>query len=109
MKKTDIVCFIINGVIALLYVPFSIFSFLLTMVTESTMDATNELYINLVNIFSTVCLFIPILCLISIALSVVFRIKRHRIIAFIVQFLPILVFGINLLIITYADTLPKII
>lgn len=105
MKKSDIVCFILNGVMALLYVPFSFFSFLLIMTTESTMDATNELYINLVNIFSTVCFFIPLLCVISIALSVVLRIKRHRIIAFIVQFIPIIVFGINLLIISYADTL----
>lgn len=109
MKKSDIVGLVFNIVLGTLYVPLSIFCWLLTMASESTIDATNPAYINMVNIFCTICFFIPFICAASIALSVVLRIKKHRVISFLIQFLPIVLFGLNLLLLYVAELLPKII
>lgn len=107
MKKSDIVGLVFNVVLGTLYVPLSIFCWLLMMASESTIDATNPAYINLVNVFCIVSFIIPFLCAASIALSVVLRIKKHRVISFIIQFLPVAVFGLNLLLLYFSELLPK--
>lgn len=107
MKKFDIVGLVFNIVLGTLYIPFSIFCWFLMMASESTIDATNPAYINLVNIFCTVSFLIPLLCAACIALSFVLRIKKHRVISFLIQFLPIVVFGLNLALLHFAELLPK--
>lgn len=107
MKKSDIVGLVFNIVLGTLYVPFSVVCWLFMMASESTIDATNPTYINLVDVFCVVSFIIPFLCAASIVLSVVLRIKKHRVISFLIQFLPIVVFGMNLLLLYFTELLPK--
>lgn len=107
MKKSDIVGLVFNIVLGTLYIPFSIACWLLMMASESTIDATNPVYINLVNAFCTISFIIPLLCPPSIVLSVILRIKKHRVISFVVQFIPLILFGLNLLLLYLAELLPK--
>lgn len=107
VKKLDVVNIVTNVILSVLYIPFSMFSILMTMVSEGIMAATNQQYIDLVYIFCSMMLTIPFLCITGIVLSVVFRKKGHSIWAFLIQFLPLAVFGIAGLILMYSNTLPR--
>ncbi len=109
MKKLDKITKSTNVILGVLYVPFSMFCWLLQMASESTIDATNPIYIKLIEIFCFVSFLIPIFCVVGITVSVVFRKKGHSVGAFIIQFLPIIAFALNLVLMAVAESLPRII
>lgn len=80
MKKIDKISKTSNIVLGVLYIPLSLISWLLQMVSESTMDATNPLYIGLIDTFCVV--------------------------AFVIQFIPLIVFVVNLLLLVFAESVP---
>ncbi|MBR2878006.1 MAG: hypothetical protein IKL42_05655 [Clostridia bacterium] len=95
-SKIDKAGIITNIILFFLYIPFSNFNFLLLMASEGTIGATNQLYITLIDIFCWITMSIPVLCIAGLILSVILRKKRKSIISFIVQFIPIMVFLLNI-------------
>ena len=106
MKRIDKISKVFNLILGVIYIPLSFFSWLMQMASEMTIDATNPLFINLVNIFCVVSFFIPILCVVGIVLSAIFRKKGHSISSIIFQFLPLVIFMLNLLLLFCTDFIP---
>ncbi len=107
MKRLDIWGIVFNIVLGVLYIPFSFFCFLLLMASEATIGATNPIYICMIDIFCFVDFFIPLLCLVGIALSIWFRKKGYSILSFVIQFLPLIVFVLNFVFGFFTDFIPK--
>ena len=106
MKKIDKIGKKLNLILGILYVPLSLFSWLLQMASESTMSATNPLYINLINVFCVISFLIPLLCIAVILLSIVLRKKGHSVFSVVIQFLPLAIFLLNLILLAAAESLP---
>ena len=107
MKKIDKLGRIFNTILTVLYFPLSFFSWLLQMVSVDTIDATNPLYITWINIFCIISFFIPLLCIAGIVASIFLRKKGYSVSSFIVQFIPLAVFILNLAFLFFADFIPK--
>ena len=97
MKKLDKIGKIFNVILGITYIPLSLFSWLLQMASEITMYATNTIYITLINVFCVVCFIIPLLCIAGIIVSVILRKKGYSKSSFIVQFVPLVIFILNLI------------
>ena len=98
---------ITNIILAILYVPFSIYCFLLQMASENTLGAVNQLYITLIEIFSLVTAFIPVFCIAGIVLSVILRNKGCFKLSFAIQFLPVIIFALNMVLLSVAESMTK--
>ena len=109
MKKLDKLGIAFNIILGIAYIPFSFFCWLSLMVSEMAIDATNPLYLHIVNLFCIVDFFIPLLCLIGIVLSVIFRAKGYSVLSFVIQFTPIMVFILNLILLYFTEFIPKVI
>jgi Na+-driven multidrug efflux pump len=106
MKKLDKISNICNAILTVLYVPLSLFSYLLYMASEATMDANNPLFISLINVFCVITLLIPLMCFAGIAGSMLLRKNGRSVSSFIVQFIPMVIFVLNNLLLKYAESLP---
>ena len=106
IKKLDKAGYIFNILLSILYVPISWFSWLLLMASEVTIDATNQTFIFFINVFCWITMIIPFLCFLGIFLSVRYRKKGYSVRSFVVQFLPLIIFGLNLLLLFIAERLP---
>lgn len=109
MKMLDKISMISNIILGLLYVPLSFFCLLLQMASDGTVGATNPLYIQMNRIFCMVALTVPFFCVVGIVLSIVFRKKGCYVWSFIIQFLPIVVFGLDLVLLEFTNFIPRII
>ena len=109
MKKLDTIGTVFNVILGVLYCPLSLFCLFLQMASASTIDATNEVYIALVNIFCIVALIIPFLCVAGIVASVILRKKGHSISSFVIQFIPLAIFILNIILLCIAESIPAII
>ena len=98
-----------NIVLGVVYIPLSLFSWLLQMASEGTIDATNPLYITLIEIFCIISFIIPFLCIAGIIISVIFRKKGYSKCSLVIQFLPLVIFALNLMLLCYAESMPEII
>ena len=96
MKKADKAYRICHIALCILYFPLSLFSWGMMMVSESTIDVTDKLYVMLIDIFCVVSFLIPFLCIGGLLLSRFLKKKDHKW-AFGVQFIPLAVFILNLL------------
>ena len=105
MKKAERVGYILSIVLTILYIPVSFFSFLLGMLSEVVMDTTNQIFINLINILSCIAMLVPIFCFFGILLSIRCRKKGYIAWSFVFQFLPLIIFGMNILMIYIVDGL----
>ena len=106
MKKLDKIGTVFNIILGASYIPLSLFSWLLQMASESTMDATNPLYITLIEIFCIISFIIPFLCVAGIIVSVILRKKGYSKSSFIVQFVPLVIFILNLILLFVTDFIP---
>ena len=109
MKKLDKIGTVFNIILGVSYIPLSLFSWLLQMASESTIDATNPLYITLIEIFCIISLIIPFLCIAGIIVSLILRKKGYSISSFVVQFLPLVIFILNIILLCIAESIPAII
>ena len=107
MKKIDKISTIFNIVLGVLYVPLSFFCLLLQMASDGTVGATNPLYIQMNRIFCMAVLTVPFFCVAGIILSIVFRKKGWHVWSFIIQFLPIVVFGLDLVFLGFTNYIPR--
>lgn len=106
MKKIDNSGRSFAFILGLIYIPLSFFSWFLQMASESTIDATNPLYINLIEIFCIIAFIIPFLCIAGIIISVVLRKRGYSKLSFVIQFLPLVIFILNLILLAFAESLP---
>jgi Na+-driven multidrug efflux pump len=95
-NKLDKLGSIFNIILSIIYFPISGFSMLMFTASESTIGVANKLYISLITIFCYITISIPLICIICVALSVILRIKGKSIISFYIQFLPLVIFIINM-------------
>jgi len=65
-KKIDKISAILNVILTIVYIPMSGFSALMFMASEGTINATNQLYITLINVFCYITISVPIICIICI-------------------------------------------
>ena len=103
MKKSERVGYVLSIVLAILYVPVSLFSFLLGMLSEVVMDSTNQVILGLIHYLSCVAMLVPIYCFVGILFSIRCRKKGYIVWSFVLQFLPLIIFGVNLLFIHIVD------
>ena len=103
--KLDKITIILNVILSILYIPFSLFSWLLAMASESTFVVTNKTYILLINVFCYITLTIPFICILSILLSFIFRKQQKSVLSFVIQFLPIMVFFMNLGLLFFTESI----
>lgn len=108
MKNASKVSATLNRLLGIIYIPLSLFSWMLQMVSDGTIDATNSTYIGLIDIFCMISFIIPLLCVIGIVISAVLRKRGHYISSIIIQFLPLFVFICNLILLAFAESLPAI-
>ena len=109
MKKLDKIGAVFNIILGVSYIPLSLFSWLLQMASESTIDATNPLYITLIGIFCIISFIIPFLCIAGIIVSLILRKKGCSISSFVVQFLPLVIFILNIILLCVAESISPII
>ena len=105
MKKSERVGYVLSIVFTILYIPISLFSFLLGMFSEVVMDTTNQIFINLINISSCIAMLVPIFCFFGILLSIRCRKKGYIVRSFVLQVVPLIIFSVNLLLIYIIDIL----
>ncbi len=103
MKKTERVGYVLSIVLTILYIPISLVSFLLGMLSEAVMDTTNQVIIGLINFSSCVAVLVPIFCFVGILLSIRCRKKGYIVWSFVLQFFPLVIFCVNLLFIHMID------
>ncbi len=106
MKTMHKVSMILNWILGVTYIPLSFFSWLLTMASEGTIDATNPFYINLMNVFCFIAFSVPLLCVAGISVSILLRKKGRHILSIIIQFLPLVVFILNVILLAFTESLP---
>ena len=105
-KKLDRVGYVFNIILSIIYIPISWISWLFMMASEATIGATNQTFIFLINVFCWITMIIPFLCFLGIFLSVMYRKKGYSVRSFVVQFLPLIIFGMKLLLLFIAERLP---
>ena len=108
MKKIDKVSKILSWIFGILYIPLSFFSWLLVIASDLTIDATNPLYIGLIDAFCIITFSITFLCIASAFVSKVLRTRGKNLAAIIVLCLPLVIFLLNLILLAFAETLPRI-
>ncbi len=104
-SKLSRTSFVLNIVLAVLYVPLALFSFLLFMVSEITIGAADQTYVLLVMIFCWISLAVPLLCAVCLICSAILRRREKVIAALSVQLLPLAVFVLNLVYLFLVDGL----
>ncbi|MBE7021109.1 MAG: hypothetical protein E7411_06735 [Ruminococcaceae bacterium] len=103
MKKIEKIGYVFNIILTILYIPISLFSFLLGMLSETVMDTTSQMLIRLIHISSCVAMIVPVLCFIGILFSIRCRKKGYIIWSFVLQFAPLVIFCLNFILIYIID------
>ena len=106
MSKLDRVGKICGHILTIAYLPLSLYSFLLYMASEATISANNPLYICLINVFCVFTLIIPFLCFAGVVVSAILRNRGCSAASFVIQFVPLIIFVLNQLLLAFAQTLP---
>ena len=57
MKTMNKVSMMLNWILGVTYIPLSLFSWLLQMASEGTIDTTNPTYINMINVFCFIAVY----------------------------------------------------
>ena len=109
MKKLDKVGRVFNVILLVVYIPLSLVSFLFGMASEATIGATNPLFITLINIFCVITMVNSLLFFVGIIMSVILRRKGYSVPSFVVQFIPLAIFILNLVFGFFTDLVPKMI
>ena len=98
--KIDRISSVLNIFTTTLYIPMSLFSFFSMFVFK---DTNSIIAVVLYTLWFYINISIPFISIASILLSITFKILGKHITGLIVQFLPLLIFGLNLLIYLLLD------
>ena len=103
MKNPEKLLYVLSIVLTIIYIPISFFSFLLGMLSEVVMDTANQVIIGLIDFSSCIAMLVPVFCFVGILLSIRCRKKGYIVWSFVLQFLPLAIFCVNLLFIHLVD------
>lgn len=107
MKKLSKVTEIIFSILC---IPLALFGWLVMgMASESTIGATNPLYIALLNFVHWMTLPAFLLCFLGLFQSLILRKREQYLKAIIWQLVPLMFYGLSFLLIFLSDMIPKII
>ncbi len=103
VRKIDKVGMLFNIILSIIYVPMSFVGMLGIMMSDGIISTTNQLYANLISIFCYISMATPILCIAGIILSIMLRKRGKSILAFFIQFMPLIIFLLDLLFLYIID------
>ena len=107
--RVDKVTRVTNVVLGIFYyLFFAIFSFLLGMVSESTIDATNPVYISLYRIASWVTMGNALFSLAAIPLAVILKKRGYSLLSLLISLGPLMVFAVFVILLSIADCFPAV-
>ena len=89
--KLDKLGFVFNIILAFLYVPMSLYGIFSVFAADS-MFMYSEAVRKIIEIMITIGITLPFVSVLAIVLSVILRKKRKRILSFIIQFIPLVLF-----------------
>lgn len=91
--KLDKIGFIFNIILSVLYVPMSLFG-IFSLFSADGMFMYSETIQKVIALMITIAITLPFASVLGILLSIVFRKKGKRILGFIIQFIPLVLFVI---------------
>ena len=92
-NKLDKIGFIFNIILSILYVPISLYG-IFSLFAADSMFMYSETIQKIIDLIITIGITLPFVSVLGIVLSVIFRKKGKRILSFIIQFVPLLLFAI---------------
>lgn len=95
-KKLDKLGIIFNIILSILYIPISLYGVFSVFFADS-MDMYSKTIQNIIYVMITVGVRLPFISVFSIVLSVILRKKGKRILGFIIQFIPLILFIIMII------------
>ena len=96
-------------IVTAVYCPISVFSWMLQMASDGIMDATNLLYIQMIEIFCGIAFAIPFLCVGAAIATALCRKKGYWILSWVVEYLPLAVFVLNLILLGVTELVPAVV
>ncbi len=96
-NKLDKIGFIFNVVLSVFYIPMSLFGIFSTFVADS-MFMYSETIRKIIELMINIGIAMPFVSILCIALSVIFRKNGKRILSFTIQFIPLMLFVIMIVI-----------
>jgi len=96
-NKLDRIGFIFNIILSILYVPMSLYGIFSFFAADSMFRYSKEIQ-KIIELMITVGTTLPFISVLGIALSVVFRKNGKRILGFTIQFVPLIIFVIMVVI-----------
>lgn len=108
MKNLKTISLITQNVLFILYIPLSIFSWLMGMASEDAIGATNSLYIFLVNLVCWLSIPVSLFFFAGMIQSLILRSKGQYGRAMIWQFMPLAAFLLNCGLSILSDLIPRI-
>jgi len=101
-KKLDKVGIIFNSLLSILYIPLSLLSIVMGFFIWDA-PLMNELDRIIRTIVTNISISMPFISIVSITLSIVLRKKGKSILSFCIQFLPIVMFILNIIFLTSLE------
>ena len=95
--KFDRIGFLCNVVLAVIYIPMSVSS-IFSLYAADTMFMFSENTQKHIDALMTVGVLMPLICVVSLALSVILRKKGAWVLSFVVQFVPLVLYLIMVII-----------
>ncbi len=90
-NKLDKTGFIFNIILSVLYVPMSLYG-IFSLFAADSMFMYSETIQKIIDLMITIGITLPFVSVLGIVLSVIFRKKGKRILSFIIQFIPLILF-----------------
>ncbi len=90
-KELDKIGCIFNVILSILYVPMSLYGMLSIFAADSMHMYSKSIQI-IIEVMITIGITLPFVSVLSIVLSVVFRKKGKRVLSFIIQYIPLMLF-----------------
>ena len=91
--KLDKIGFIFNIILSILYVPMSLYG-IFSLFAADSMFMYSKTIQKIIELMITIGITLPFASVLGIVLSVIFRKKGKRILGFIIQFIPLVLFVI---------------
>lgn len=107
MKNLKTISLVTQNVLFALYIPLSIFSWLMGMAPESAIGATNSLYIFIVSLVGWLSVPVALFFFAGMIQSLILRSKGEYSRAMVWQFMPLAAFLLNCALSILSDMLPR--
>ena len=109
MKNLKSISLVTQNVLFALYIPLSVFSWLMGMASEGAIGATNGLYVFLVRFVGWLSVPAALFFFVGMIQSLILRSKGEYVRAMVWQFAPLIGFGLLCGLSVLSDLLPRMI